>query len=125
MLLASLRDMSRTSESLTTSNPPVVEATSTVEISAAVPQEVPPAESQGSQMDVSVQIEAIPEGGKTSSGDSEEERLKDCFIQGTIAPKLTAVGQQRLHQEGIYLVVATKVEDNLFITQLVHDMGKS
>ena len=98
-----------------------MEATSTVEISAAVPQEVPPAESQGSQMDVSVQIEAIPEGGKTSSGDSEEERLKDCFIQLTIAPKLTAVRQQRLHQEGIYLVVATKVEDNLFITQLVHD----
>ena len=51
----------------------------------------------------------------------EEERWKDHFIQGTIAPKLTTVQQQKLCQQGIYLVVDTKVADNLFITQLMHD----
>ena len=39
-----------------------------------------------------------------------------------ISPKLTTVEQRKLHEEGIYLEVATKVADNLFVTQLMHEM---
>ena len=62
-----------------------------------------------------------PQEGGTAAEDSEEERLKDWFIQGTIAPKLTVVEQEKLRKQGVYLVVATKVADNLFITQLMHE----
>ena len=76
---------------------------------------------EGGSMEVSVQVEPTPGGGETAAGDSEEERLKDWFIQGTIAPKLTVVEQERLRKQGVYLVVATKVADNLFVTQLMHE----
>ena len=42
---------------------------------------------EGGSMEVSVQVEPTPGGGETAAEDSEEERLKDQFIQGTIAPK--------------------------------------
>ena len=75
---------------------------------------------EGGSMEVSVQVEPTPGGGETAE-DSEEERLKDRFIQGTIAPKLTVVQQEKLRKQGIYLVIATKVADNLFVTQLMHE----
>ena len=115
--LASSRETPQPLESLEASNPPVAKETSTVEVSATIPQEIPPAEMEGSQMEITVHVEAVTEG----EGTTMEERLKDHFIQGTIAPKLTRVEQQKLHQEGICLVVATKVADNLFVTQLMHD----
>ena len=76
---------------------------------------------EGGSMEVSVQVEPTPGGGQTAAEDSEEERLKDWFIQGTIAPKLTVLQQEKLRKQGIYLVVATKVADNLFVTQLMHE----
>ena len=76
---------------------------------------------KGGSIEVSVQVEPTPEGGETAAKDSEEERLKDRFIQGTIAPKLTVVEQEKLRKQGIYLVVATKVADNLFVMQLMHE----
>ena len=76
---------------------------------------------KGGSMEVSVQVEPTPGGGETAAEDSEEERLKDRFIQGTIAPKLTVVEQEKLRKQGVYLVVATKVADNLFVTQLMHE----
>ena len=76
---------------------------------------------RGGSMEVSVQVEPMPGGGETAVEDSEEERLKDQFIQGTTAPKLTVVEQEKLRKQGIYLVVATKVADNLFIMQLMHE----
>ena len=76
---------------------------------------------EGGSMGVSVQVEPTPGGGETAAEDSEEERLKDQFIQGTIAPKLTVVQQEKLRKQGIYLVIATKVADNLFVTQLMHE----
>ena len=51
----------------------------------AIREEIP-GEGEGS-MEIVVQVEPIPEGGEAAEEDSEEERLKDCFIQGTIAPK--------------------------------------
>ena len=72
-------------------------------------------------MELSVQVEPTPGGGETAAEDLEEERLKDRFIQGTIAPKLTVVQQEKLRKQGIYLVIATKVADNLFVTQLMHE----
>ena len=76
---------------------------------------------EGGSMEVSVQVEPTPGGGQTAAEDSEEERLKDRFIQGTIAPKLTVLQQEKLRKQGIYLVVATKVADNLFVMQLMHE----
>ena len=76
---------------------------------------------EGGSMEVSVQVEPTPGGGETATEDSEEERLKDQFIQGTIAPKLTIVEQEKLRKQGVYLVVPMKVADNLFVTQLMHE----
>ena len=76
---------------------------------------------EGGLMEISFQVEPILEGGEATVEHSEEERLKDHFIQGTIAPKLTTVEQRKLRRQGIYLVMATKVADNLFVTQLMHD----
>ena len=76
---------------------------------------------KGGSMEVSVQVEPTPGEGETAAEDSEEERLKDRFIQGTISPKLTVVEQEKLRKQGVYLVIATKVADNLFITQLMHE----
>ena len=76
---------------------------------------------EGGSIEIAVQVEPIPGGEEAAEEDSEEERLKDRFIQGTIAPKLTTVEQRKLRRQRIYLVVATKVADNLFVTQLMHD----
>ena len=76
---------------------------------------------EGGSMEIAVQVEPIPGREEAAEEGSEEERLRDRFIQGTIAPKLTTVEQRKLRRQGIYLVVATKVADNLFVTQLMHD----
>ena len=120
--LSSSTETPQPSESIEASAPPVAEETSAVSTPITVQQEATPVQGQESQMEVQVQVEEVPqETGEGTTKDSEEERLKDRFIQGAIAPKLTMVEQQKLHQDGIYLVVATKVADNLFVTQLVHD----
>ena len=41
---------------------------------------------KGGSIEVSAQVEPTLEGGETVAEDLEEERLKDCFIQGIIAP---------------------------------------
>ena len=121
--LSSSTEMPQPSEPVEASSPPEVEETSIVSAPITVHQEATPVQSEESAMDVEVQVEGVSqETGEGTTKDLEEERLKDHFIQGTIAPKLTTVEQQKLHQDGIYLVVATKMADNLFVTQLVNDM---
>ena len=71
---------------------PEIEPSSTS--APAVVEEVQ--DEEGGLMEISVQVEPIPKGGEAAKEDFEEERLKDCFIQGTIAPKLTTVEQRKL-----------------------------
>ena len=120
--LSSSTDIPQPSEPVEASAPPGAKGTSTVSAPITVYQDITPVHSEESAMEVQVQVEGVPqEAGEGTIKDSEEERLKDPFIQGTIAPKLTTVEQQKLHQDGIYLIIATKVADNLFVTQLAHD----
>ena len=121
--LSSSTDIPQPSEPVEASAPPGAKGTSTVSAPITVYQDITPVHSEESAMEVQVQVEGVPqEAGEGTIKDSEEERLKDPFIQGTIAPKLTTVEQQKLHQDSIYLVIATKMADNLFVTQLAHDM---
>ena len=58
------------------------------------------------------------EAGNTEIQPEEESDDNDRWIQGEVAPPLTKKEQEEMAKKGIFLVVATNVVGDIFVTQL-------
>ena len=67
------------------------------------------------QVTVQVHVQEHVQDSGMDSDDSWADRL----IQGNVAPKVTVVEQRIWKKNRIFLVTATPISDNLFVTQLV------
>ena len=65
------------------------------------------------------QVQVHQERGEEESTDSDGSDWSDRLIQGDIAPELPVKVQKNLKWQGVFLVIATHVVDQIFTTQLV------
>ena len=65
------------------------------------------------------EVQVHHEQGERESTDSDGSSWSDRLIQGDIAPELTVTVQRNLKRQGVFLVIATHVVDQIWTTQLV------
>ena len=63
-------------------------------------------------MRMDVQVHSVHEESTGLEADS------DCLLQGEVAPLLTIKEQEAMSQKRVYLVIATHIVGDVFVTQL-------
>ena len=84
-------------------------APSVAEVPQALPVQADPVEGT-----VAVEVPPAKEDTESTPSDFDPER----WTQGTVAPQMSIKKQQELAQQGVFLVVATPVTPDIFVTSL-------